>query len=169
MTPWSLSVEVDTRIDRALEVDKQVGAALQDDFVNEVLRAAAQRLEVSGEVSVSFVADEEIHTLNREYRGVDRPTDVLSFALTEGDDFPEPVEAGTEVMLGDIVISVPTAIRQATDYAHSVKREIAFLLVHGFLHLLGYDHQAQEEEQEMFAIQEEVLEGIGLSRESQAR
>lgn len=169
MTEWSLTVEVDTRIDLAPVLDKQVDAALEENFVTTVLRAAAQRLEVAGEVSVSFVSDEEIHELNRDYRGVDRPTDVLSFALTEGEDFPEPDGTENEVMLGDIVISVPTAIRQASDYGHTVKREMGFLLVHGFLHLLGYDHQSQEDEQEMFGIQEEVLESIGLSRETQAR
>jgi probable rRNA maturation factor len=151
----NLTVAVDWRVPDAMR-------PVDEAFVRRVLDAAADRLGVEGEVSVSFVDDEEIHALNRAYRGVDRPTDVLSFALEEGDDFPAP--DGTLPVLGDIVISVPTAVRQAAEYGHSVERETGFLLVHGFLHLLGYDHDTEEAEREMFGLQEEVLQGLGLTR-----
>ncbi|GLG00299.1 endoribonuclease YbeY [Alicyclobacillus hesperidum subsp. aegles] len=131
-------------------------------FVQRVLEAAANRLDIEGEVSVLFVDDETIHELNRTYRQVDRPTDVLSFAMLEGEETPQP--EGELPVLGDIVVSIDTAKVQAESYGHSLEREMAFLLVHGFLHLNGYDHAEPDEEREMFALQEEILQGIGLSR-----
>lgn len=134
------------------------------------LEAAAIREDVQGEVVVTLVNNERIHELNREYRGVDRPTDVLSFAMNE------PGEGEMEIyldesdmeefpnMLGDIIISLPKAQEQAEDFGHSLERELSFLAVHGFLHLLGYDHGTEEEEKEMFSRQEEVLQQIGLTR-----
>ncbi|MCL6547836.1 MAG: rRNA maturation RNase YbeY [Alicyclobacillus sp.] len=142
------------------------GEDLGEAFVRRVLEAAAVHLGEWGEVSVSLVGDEEIHQLNREYRGVDRPTDVLSFPLLEGEEDPEPMVPGQPRLLGDIVVSVPTAVRQADAYGHSLQRELGFLLVHGFLHLLGFDHADEASEREMFALQEQVLAGVGLSRES---
>ncbi|QQE77333.1 rRNA maturation RNase YbeY [Alicyclobacillus sp. SO9] len=135
-------------------------------FVEQVLSAAAESVQQFGEVSVSLVSDEEIHTLNRDYRDVNRPTDVLSFSMLEGNDVDVGIPAAQ--MLGDIVISWPAALRQAEEYGHSVKRELAFLLVHGFLHLVGYDHQTVEDETEMFAIQEQVLTDLGLTRSADA-
>ncbi|WP_206830894.1 rRNA maturation RNase YbeY [Alicyclobacillus fructus] len=131
-------------------------------FVQRVLEAAAERIEVRGEVSVLFVDDEAIHELNRTYRQVDRPTDVLSFPMNEGEELADPDEA--EPMLGDIVVSVDRAREQAESYGHSLERELAFLLVHGFLHLNGYDHEDEAGEREMFGLQEEILQGIGLTR-----
>uniref|UniRef100_UPI003556CF13 rRNA maturation RNase YbeY n=1 Tax=Alicyclobacillus tolerans TaxID=90970 RepID=UPI003556CF13 len=157
-----VTVDVDVRSSK-VQSEAEAFQWLDSAFVQRVLDAAGKQLDVEGEVSVSFVDDEEIHQLNRDYRNVDRPTDVLSFALEEGEDFP--VEEGEPVLLGDIVVSIPTAISQAQDYGHSVQREIGFLLVHGFLHLLGYDHQDEEAEREMFQIQEDVLTGLGLTRE----
>lgn len=121
-----------------------------------------------GEVSLTFVDDETIRQLNLEYRGMDKSTDVLSFPQYDHDD----QESGTDIgqdsalpdLLGDIVISVPTAVRQAETYGHSVEREIGFLFVHGFLHLLGYDHQDEDSERTMFRKQEEALQKAGLSR-----
>jgi probable rRNA maturation factor len=131
-------------------------------FTERVLTAAAQKLSIYGEVSVRFVDDATIHELNRTYRAVDRPTDVLSFAMLEGDEsFPIVDEI---VMLGDIVVSVDTAKVQADEYGHSLERELAFLLVHGFLHLNGYDHQDDESEREMFGLQEDILQSLGLQR-----
>lgn len=113
----------------------------------------------AAEVSVSVVTDESINELNREARGVDRPTDVLSFPV-----FDEDFGVGRAV-LGDIVISYETALRQAEEYGHSIEREIAFLTVHSMLHLLGYDHEtSDEDEKEMFARQEEILTLIGITR-----
>lgn len=153
----------------ALTADLDVRYTLPEDtgfylsFVEQVLSAAADAVGQFGEVSVSLVSDEEIHSLNRDYRGVDRPTDVLSFSMLEGSD----VEVGAPLpqLLGDIVISGPTALSQAQEYRHSVKRELAFLLVHGFLHLVGYDHQTAEDEAKMFGIQEQVLIDLGLPRD----
>ncbi|WP_139994368.1 rRNA maturation RNase YbeY [Paenibacillus paridis] len=128
---------------------------------------------VDGEVSLTFTNDEEIHQLNREYRGIDRPTDVLSFAMQEdgveeldiifevdSEDEPDPISG----MLGDIIISVETAQAQSEEYGHSLEREIGFLFVHGFLHLIGYDHQDDETEAEMTAKQEAILQQVGLTR-----
>ncbi|AVX20028.1 MULTISPECIES: rRNA maturation RNase YbeY [Carboxydocella] len=117
------------------------------------------------EVSLVLVDDEEIRRLNRDYRGKDMPTDVLSFAqrerLEEEPEFTSPLE--TEV-LGDVIISVERAEEQARDYGHSLKRELAFLTVHGVLHLLGYDHQTEAEEAEMLETQREVLNALGIHR-----
>ncbi|WP_141506070.1 rRNA maturation RNase YbeY [Paenibacillus luteus] len=128
---------------------------------------------VDGEVSLTFTNDEEIHQLNKEYRGIDRPTDVLSFAMQEDGveelDIIFEVESEDELdpisgMLGDIIISVETAQAQSEEYGHSLEREIGFLFVHGFLHLIGYDHQDDETEAEMTAKQEAILQQVGLTR-----
>lgn len=111
------------------------------------------------EISVTITTDTIIHEMNRESRGVDRPTDVLSFPV-----FDEDFGVGRAI-LGDIVISYDTALRQAREYGHSIDREIAFLTVHSMLHLLGYDHETSEDdEKDMFARQENILEAMGLSR-----
>ena len=119
----------------------------------------------TAEVSLVFTDDDEIHALNRDYRGVDRPTDVLSFCQNEGDedfddesaDFAGCEEDEGNEILGDIVISVPTAIRQAAEAGKSPEEEISLLIIHGTLHLLGYDHAEPEDEREMFTLQNEIL------------
>lgn len=132
-------------------------------FIIRVIEATAADQQVHDiEVSISLITDEEIHKLNRDYRGKDAPTDVLSFALRDEDSVLQ--EAGELELLGDILISVPTASRQAEEYGHSLERELAFLAVHGFLHLLGYDHAATEQEQEMFGIQERILTSLEILR-----
>lgn len=134
-----------------------------EELISITLQKAAEDQEIEdAQVSVSLVSDEEIHELNQTYRNKDAPTDVLSFALRDEDEVLQEMEEAE--MLGDIIVSVPTAIRQAGEYGHSVKREMAFLVVHGFLHLIGYDHETEEEEAEMFGIQERVLEAVGVSR-----
>ncbi len=111
-------------------------------------------------VDFSLVDDAKIHALNRDYRGKDRPTDVLSFALwEENDDFPLPA-CGEEIALGDIVISTQTAARQAREQNHSFEREIAFLTIHGALHLLGYDHGRDSARRAMFARQDAIFEAV---------
>lgn len=126
-----------------------------------------------GEVDLTFVDDNQIHELNREYRGIDRPTDVLSFAMNEitNDELEiiYELEEGEELesvpdVLGDIIISVPRAKLQSEEYGHSLERELGFLFVHGFLHLLGYDHQDEASEAEMMGKQEAVLAEVGLTR-----
>lgn len=114
------------------------------------------------EVSVTFTDNEWIHALNREYRNVDRPTDVLSFPLSDGEDYDTD---GDAVLLGDIVISLERAQTQAEEYGHSFEREVAFLTVHSMLHLLGYDHETSpEDERDMFARQDEILISAGMTR-----
>lgn len=163
-------------------------------MLDTLLKLAAESEGIeSGEVVVSFVNDEAIRALNRDYRNIDKATDVLSFSMLEsvegepeivyeddeefddafteeefdgderngsdgdeGEEYPEP--------LGDIVISVERALEQAQEYGHSVEREIGFLFVHGFLHLIGYDHGDEEAERVMFGKQEAVLQKAGLRR-----
>ena len=150
--------------------------------LQHILQIAGEMEEVlGGEIALSFVNDEEIQRLNNEFRGIDRATDVLSFPLfEEGDEEPvinyedleeldaengETEEFEEEELLGDIVISIPRALAQSEEYGHSVEREIGFLFVHGFLHLIGYDHETGEDDEKiMFARQEEILERAGLSR-----
>ncbi|PDO10283.1 MAG: rRNA maturation RNase YbeY [Candidatus Reconcilbacillus cellulovorans] len=120
-----------------------------------------------GEVSLTLTDDEQIRRLNREYRGVDRPTDVLSFPLMDPEEAAEDGSDdgdGPPPHFGDIVISVPRAIEQAREYGHSVERELGFLFVHGLLHLFGYDHDTEASERDMFARQEAVLTKAGLFR-----
>lgn len=118
------------------------------------------------EVDITIVDDEEIHTLNREYRNVDRPTDVLSFALDEGEeDEPELIDGPEEHLLGDIIISAETAQRQGEEFGHGLEREIVYLAVHGLLHLLGYDHMTDEDKKIMRVKEEEALREIRLSEE----
>ena len=112
------------------------------------------------EVSVTLVDNQQIHELNRESRGVDCPTDVLSFPM-----FDEDFDNGELCVLGDIVLSTEQASIQAKEYGHSLKREIAFLTVHSMLHLLGYDHETSpEDEADMFRRQEEILTKMGIGR-----
>jgi probable rRNA maturation factor len=156
-----------------IEFIQEYEPALSDDLLDmlcRVLEEAARVEEVEGEVTVTFVDNARIHELNREYRGIDRPTDVLSFAMNEeGEEeieifFDEEME-GMPNMLGDIIISIPKTREQAEEYGHSFERELGFLAVHGFLHLLGYDHMTEEDEKEMFSRQEEILHRVRLTRE----
>jgi len=133
--------------------------ALWRDRLETLMRL--EGLPENAQVSVTFVDDATIHELNREHRGVDRPTDVLSFPQFEAD---EEIPEGMPHVLGDLVVSLETARRQAEEYGHSEEREIAFLLVHGFLHLLGYDHETAEEEAEMRDEQRVLLDRLGISR-----
>ena len=118
------------------------------------------------EISLSFVTNEEIHQINRQFRNVDAPTDVLSFPqLTFEEGEEADVNENGEIVLGDIIISVERAEEQAEEYGHGLKREIAFLTVHSMLHLLGYDHMEKDEEEDMFRRQKEILEIAGIPRE----
>ncbi len=110
-----------------------------------------------------FTDDESIRKLNFEYRDKDAATDVLSFALNEGDE-PDIVDGPEEMLLGDIIISLETASRQAEEYGHSMDRELAYLLVHGMLHLLGYDHMTEEDRTEMRFEEERILSKLGIVR-----
>ena len=137
--------------------------------INAVVKLAAEKVGEmygvsTGEVSVTLTDDAYIQTLNQQYRQMDRPTDVLSFALNEGVE-PE-IAGGPDInVLGDIVLSVERAKAQAAEYGHSLRREIAFLTVHGMLHLLGYDHIEEAERQKMEQEQKMVMEALGISRD----
>lgn len=139
-------------------------------MVQDVLAYAADYLELEENcaMSVIIVDNEEIQNINREYRQKDAVTDVISFALEESvveDDFPAIQEVMDESReLGDIFVSFQRAQEQAVEYGHSFKRELGFLVVHGFLHLNGYDHMTDEEEVEMFDLQRDILDGFGLVR-----
>lgn len=124
-----------------------------------------EKFEGDAEVSVSFVDNNGIHELNLEYRNVDRPTDVLSFPL--GDDGVYDINQETGAyLLGDIVISLETALKQAEIYGHSLEREIGFLTVHSMLHLLGYDHETSKLDERIMREKEEaILSQLGVSRD----
>lgn len=130
-----------------------------------IKKAIAASLSYEGflrpaEVSVTVVDNEAIREINREHRGIDRPTDVLSFPM-----FDEDFGDGEDAILGDIVLSLEKAVEQAEAYGHSLRREIAFLTVHSVLHLLGYDHEeGKAEESEMFSRQEAILTILKLTR-----
>lgn len=115
----------------------------------------------NAEFNVIIIDNEKIHEINREYRGVDRPTDVITFALEDHKD----IEFEDIRLLGDVYISIEKARSQAEEYGHSLKREISFLTIHGLLHLLGYDHMEEKEEKEMFKLQNEILDSYGIKRD----
>ena len=129
------------------------------DYLNEVLDYAIKKLNVLNSVfDVIFVDDEEMHELNKKYRGIDRTTDVLSFSLNDNKHIETEV-----ISLGDIFISIPKMKSQAIEYGHSEKRELSFLALHGLLHLLGYDHTlGKKEAEEMFGLQKEILNDLGI-------
>lgn len=144
----------------------QEEVAVDDSLVDFLTLAVQAVLKDEGygeeaEVSLVFVDDARIQGLNEQYRGVDSPTDVLSFAMLEGESVPGEEE---EVILGDVVISLQTAGRQAREFGHSFRREAAYLTVHGVLHLLGYDHQGEEDRQSMRQKEEEILTHLSLPR-----
>ena len=134
-------------------------------LIHTVLNETARRHDLTelAEVSLTLVDDEQIHEINREYRDVDRPTDVISFALEEGEE-PAVIGGPAEMLLGEIVISMETARRQAEEYGHTLAREVAFLALHGMLHLLGYDHMTAADEKRMFDKQTEILTALGVTR-----
>ena len=122
-------------------------------------------LDFSPVISISFVDNKYIHKINKKYRDVDKETDVISFAFLDDDENRDnTLHSKGVVPLGDIYISVDKAKEQAESYGHSLERELSFLYVHGLLHLLGYDHQNEVEEKEMFGVQEEILNKLGVSR-----
>jgi probable rRNA maturation factor len=144
--------------------------ALENDskkLVQNILNFAAKKENVEGnsEVSVTVVTDKRIQEINREYRDKDMPTDVISFALEElGEEEVKIVGGDMPRVLGDIIISIDRTKQQAEEYGHSFSRELGFLALHGFLHLLGYDHMEAEDEKKMFGRQKDILDEYGLKR-----
>lgn len=149
----------------SIEVFVQVKEEIKElETVEKVLYSAIEKEKLE---NVSFnliiVDNDYIHELNKTYRNIDRETDVITFALEDEDTLVMPSD---ERILGDIYISIDRARSQAEDFGHSLLRELSFLAVHGFYHLLGYDHMTEEDEKVMFKKQEEVLEAYGIRRES---
>ena len=131
-----------------------------EDLFNEYYVKIFEKLALQGEyiTDVTIVNNKTIHKINREFRNVDRPTDVISFAFL--DDQKEKELKGGPINLGQIIISFEKAEEQAKEYGHSLKREMIFLFVHGMLHLLGYDHMKEEDEKVMFKLQDDILGGL---------
>lgn len=155
-------------------INDNSGSNLDED-VHALLHKVAQRTlateQMPGDVEVglTFVDDESIARLNEQYRGINAATDVLSFPLFDAVEM-ERLRANPEafperpLLLGDVVIAAPTAVRQAATYGHELRRELAFLFVHGLLHLLGYDHDDESSRQSMRRAEEAVLDAVGLRR-----
>ena len=133
--------------------------------IESLLTFAAKKENITeeAELSISFVDEEEIQAINRDYRDKDKVTDVISFSLEE--DEPEIEGLDMPRVLGDIIICLEVAKEQAESYNHSLSRELGFLALHGFLHLLGYDHIEQDDEKVMFGRQDEILNAYGLTRD----
>ncbi len=152
---------------KKIEVTKELRA-----LIKTVLKTGLNFMEFEDncEISIMLTDNEEIHSLNKLHRGIDRPTDVLSFPMfdydEDGEIDMEECDFGEngEILLGDIVISLEKAKEQAEEYGHSFEREVGFLTAHSLLHLLGYDHMEPDEEKEMFALQEEILALCNLPR-----
>ena len=135
----------------------------EESLLEEVLMFAMKKEKLDNtSFDVIFVDNSYIHELNKNYRNIDRETDVITFALEDDDTI---INGSGERILGDIYISLDKAHSQAKEYGHSFKRELSFLAVHGFYHLLGYDHMTEEEEKIMFGKQEEVLQEFGIKKE----
>ncbi len=144
------------------EIFNETGKEIQEiDKLQIYMEFVVKKLKIKkGIFNIIFVTNEEIHKINKEYRKVDRVTDVISFALEDNKD----IEYKDFRLLGDIYIAIDVAYEQAIEYNHSREREVCFLATHGLLHLLGYDHMTEEEEKEMFGKQEELLNAYDIKR-----
>ncbi len=157
-------MEIEVFDETRMEEDENI------DLVYEILQFAADYidLEDNAHMTVILCDDDRIQELNKEYRDKDVPTDVLSFAIMDegSEEFHFDLSAFKELPLelGDIFVSRDKAKEQAREYGHTYQRELGFLVVHGFLHLNGYDHIEKDDEQEMFALQDAILEAYGLER-----
>jgi len=151
-----------SNMQQKIEIDESL-----ESLVAEIIKVALKK-ENTGEnveVSVVLVDNDYIQKLNKQYRSIDAPTDVLSFAMNESICEQDYIEnEGQEQILGDIIISVERAKEQAAEFGHSFEREVGYLAVHGFLHLLGFDHESQEDKEIMRAKEEEILKEFDLSR-----
>ena len=150
-------------IDLYLETNDYIDESYEDQFIS-IINKALEILEISDDIEMSciIVSDERIHEINKEYRNIDRSTDVISFALEDNDS---SYLEGLPRSIGDIFISYDHASLQAKEYGHSIKREICFLFTHGLLHLLGYDHMKEDEEKVMFDLQNQILNALHITRD----
>ena len=143
------------------EINDNYGVDFKYNYLKKVIKRTLKHENVKNVYfSVIFVNEKEIQEINKEYRGIDKVTDVISFALEDNSNI---VYNNTRV-LGDIYICIPRMLEQSSSYGHSIKRELSFLTIHGLLHLLGYDHMKKEDEEEMFALQELILNEEGITR-----
>ena len=152
-----------------LFIENYTNQSLTDEYkkiISDVIKYALtlENINSKPEISVCFVDNDKIKNLNKKFRSIDKETDVLSFPMIEFNNQPKDVLIKKNILLGDIVISLPKAFEQAKEYGHTIEREIAFLTAHGILHLLGYDHINSEDEKIMFEKQEIILSKIGLTR-----
>lgn len=146
-----------------VSIENEYGYQEDFSYLQNVIDIALQEENVKNAVfTIVFVSEERIQKMNRECRGIDRVTDVISFAFEETKDFFCPDFR----FLGEIYVCIPRMEDQAREYGHSVKRELSFLVVHGILHLLGYDHMEKSEELQMFSKQELILDAAGIKREN---
>lgn len=142
------------------DINDNYGYEKEYDYLNKVIEKTLEVENVDNPIfSITFVTKEEIQNLNKMYRGNDSVTDVISFAFEDNKNFKEEIR-----VLGDIFICIPRMEEQANAYGHSEKRELSFLVVHGLLHLLGYDHISKEEEKIMFQKQEVILNATNIKR-----
>lgn len=137
----------------------------QEQIIKSIVNLTLEQEEKNknATVDITIVSNEEIQQINKEYRGIDKVTDVLSFPMINF-EIGENVPTNHKYLLGDIVFSYEKAIEQANEYEHSIDREIGFFIAHSMLHLLGYDHENQEQETIMMEKQEKILQTIGLTR-----
>ena len=146
--------------------DRQDKLKVSEELIEKIKDIIVKCLDYEGydnhyEVSLSFVDNKEIHELNKQFRGIDRPTDVLSFPMLS-DEFDIELE---EESLGDIVISLEKALEQSKEYNHSFEREVCFLVCHSTFHLLGYDHDTEENTKQMRSKEEYILNELNITRE----
>ena len=143
------------------EIIDEFGYKEDYNYLNDVINHTLEHEGVKKAFfDVIFIDDDRMHEMNKEYRGIDRTTDVLSFALEDNNTFKTKIRE-----LGDIFISIPKMKEQAKEYGHSEKRELSFLVCHGLLHLLGYDHTRSEEDERIhFGLQEEILNDLNILR-----
>lgn len=148
-----------------IEIVNQTNEEIKElETVKKVLEHALKKENLHNVIFNLIIVDNEyIHKLNKNYRSIDHETDVITFALEDEDSLILPIK---ERILGDIYISIDKAKAQSIEYNHSLLRELSFLAVHGFYHLLGYDHMNKEDEKIMFAKQEEVLKEYGIERKN---
>lgn len=143
------------------EINNNFGYKEDYSFLDKVIKRTLKHESIKNAIfSIIFVSEDEIKKINKEYRSIDKVTDVISFAFEDN----QKIVYNNLRVLGDIYICIPRMISQALEYGHSTKRELAFLTVHGLLHLLGYDHQTKEEENKMFEIQELILDAENIKR-----
>ncbi len=143
------------------EINDNYGVDFKYNYLKKVIKRTLKYEGVKNVCfSIIFVNEKEIQEINKEYRGIDKVTDVISFALEDNSN----IVYNNIRVLGDIYICIPRMLEQASSYGHSLKRELSFLTVHGLLHLLGYDHMEKEDEEKMFALQELILNEEGITR-----